>query len=66
MAKVSLSAVHNARFPPLPCNLDIELDFISDGLWMKPMALIWAACCAVISPHPDYSKKLLIDADVSG
>ena len=51
-----LVPLRNAKFAfqpdwPALTNLDIELDFINDGLWMKPMALIWAACARVISPQ---------------
>ncbi|MFV0263446.1 MAG: AsmA2 domain-containing protein YhdP [Kluyvera sp.] len=54
---------------PALTNLDIELNFINDGLWMKADK---AALGGVTASHleaaiPDYEKeKLLIDADING
>ncbi len=50
-------------------NLDIELNFINDGLWMKTdgVALGGVKASNLTAVIPDYSKeKLLIDADING
>ena len=50
-------------------NLDITLDFINDGLWMKTdrVALGGVTASNLAAAIPDYSKeKLLIDADING
>ncbi len=50
-------------------NLDIELNFLNDGLWMKTdsVALGGVTASNLTANIPDYSKeKLLIDADIKG
>ncbi len=50
-------------------NLDMELDFINDGLWMKaPQVKLGGVTGRNLrATIPDYSRsKLLIDADISG
>lgn len=50
-------------------NLDIELNFLNDGLWMKTdsVALGGVTASNLRANIPDYSKeKLLIDADIKG
>ncbi|WP_288821462.1 AsmA2 domain-containing protein YhdP [uncultured Leclercia sp.] len=69
-----LVPLHNATFafqPDWPAlkNLDIELNFINDGLWMKSdsVALGGVTASNLKAVIPDYSKeKLLIDADING
>ncbi|HHF9671888.1 AsmA2 domain-containing protein YhdP [Escherichia coli] len=64
----------NAKFAfqpdwPALTNLDIELDFINDGLWMKTDGVNLGGVRAsnLTAVIPDYSKeKLLIDADIKG
>lgn len=54
---------------PALTNLDIELDFINDGLWMKTDGVNLGGVRAsnLTAVIPDYSKeKLLIDADIKG
>lgn len=66
--------LRNAKFafqPDWPAleNLDIQLDFINDGLWMKSDEVKLGGVTArnLTAIIPDYSKeKLLIDADISG
>ncbi|WP_288420909.1 AsmA2 domain-containing protein YhdP [uncultured Pantoea sp.] len=66
--------VRNATFqfqPGWPAlqNLDIDLDFINDGLWMKAAQTRLGAVDArnVSAVIPDYLKeKLIIDGDLSG
>ncbi len=50
-------------------NLNIELNFLNDGLWMKTdsVALGGVTASNLTANIPDYSKeKLLIDADIKG
>ena len=50
-------------------NLDIELDFLNDGLWMKTdgVALGGVKATNLTAVIPDYLKELLIvDADING
>ncbi|WP_236275824.1 AsmA2 domain-containing protein YhdP [Enterobacter cloacae] len=69
-----LVPLHNATFafqPGWPAlkNLDIELNFLNDGLWMKSdsVALGGVTATNLTANIPDYSKeKLLIDADING
>jgi uncharacterized protein (TIGR02099 family) len=69
-----LVPLRNATFafqPDWPAlkNLDIELNFINDGLWMKSdsVALGGVTASNLTANIPDYSKeKLLIDADING
>jgi uncharacterized protein (TIGR02099 family) len=69
-----LVPLHNATFafqPDWPAlqNLDIELNFINDGLWMKTdsVALGGVTASNLTAVIPDYSKeKLLVDADING
>lgn len=69
-----LVPLRNATFafqPDWPAlnNLDITLDFINDGLWMKTdrVALGGVTASNLTAIIPDYSKeKLLIDADIAG
>lgn len=66
--------LRNATFafqPEWPAleDLDIELDFVNDGLWMKSdkVALGGVTGSKVTAIIPDYIKeKLLIDADING
>ncbi|MGL5698680.1 MAG: YhdP family protein, partial [Kluyvera sp.] len=54
---------------PALSNLDIELNFINDGLWMKAdKATLGGVTASNLNASiPDYSKeKLLIDADING
>ncbi|EFC0649412.1 AsmA2 domain-containing protein [Escherichia coli] len=69
-----LVPLRNAKFAfqpdwPALTNLDIELDFINDGLWMKTDGVNLGGVHAsnLTAVIPDYSKeKLLIDADIKG
>ncbi|HCS1408169.1 TPA: AsmA2 domain-containing protein YhdP [Shigella dysenteriae] len=69
-----LVPLRNAKFAfqpdwPALTNLDIELDFINDGLWMKTddVNLGDVRASNLTAVIPDYSKeKLLIDADIKG
>ncbi|EGY0148329.1 AsmA2 domain-containing protein YhdP [Escherichia coli] len=69
-----LVPLRNAKFAfqpdwPALTNLDIELDFINDGLWMKTdgVNLGGVRSSNLTAVIPDYSKeKLLIDADIKG
>jgi len=69
-----LVPLRNATFafqPDWPAleNLDIELDFVNDGLWMKSdkVALGGVTASNLTAIIPDYIKeKLLIDADING
>lgn len=69
-----LVPLRNAKFAfqpdwPALTNLDIELDFINDGLWMRSDKVNLGGVQAgnLTAVIPDYSKeKLLIDADISG
>ncbi|EOL4993662.1 TPA: AsmA2 domain-containing protein YhdP [Escherichia coli] len=69
-----LVPLRNAKFAfqpdwPALTNLDIELDFINDGLWMKTDGVNLGGVRAsnLTAVIPDYSKeKLLIDADIKG
>ena len=69
-----LVLLRNAKFAfqpdwPALTNLDIELDFINDGLWMKTDGVNLGGVRAsnLTAVIPDYSKeKLLIDADIKG
>ncbi|MEO3741041.1 AsmA2 domain-containing protein YhdP [Enterobacter sp. AG5470] len=69
-----LVPLRNATFafqPDWPAlkNLDIQLDFINDGLWMKSdnVALGGVTASNLTANIPDYVKeKLLIDADING
>ncbi len=69
-----LVPLRNATFafqPDWPAlqNLDIELDFLNDGLWMKSdkAALGGVTASNLTAIIPDYEKeKLLIDADING
>ncbi|WP_253381599.1 AsmA2 domain-containing protein YhdP [unidentified bacterial endosymbiont] len=69
-----LVPLRNATFafqPDWPAlkNLNIELNFINDGLWMKSdsVALGGVTASNLTANIPDYSKeKLLIDADING
>ncbi|MBY7239393.1 AsmA2 domain-containing protein YhdP [Escherichia coli] len=69
-----LVPLRNAKFAFQPdwsalTNLDIELDFINDGLWMKTDGVNLGGVRAsnLTAVIPDYSKeKLLIDADIKG
>jgi len=69
-----LVPLRNATFafqPDWPAlkNLDIELNFINDGLWMKTDSVALGGVTArnLTANIPDYSKeKLLIDADING
>ncbi len=69
-----LVPLRNAKFAfqpdwPALTNLDIELDFINDGLWMKTddVNLGGVRASNLTAVIPDYSKeKLLIDADIKG
>lgn len=54
---------------PALSNLDIDLNFLNDGLWMKaPMARLGEVDARnVTAVIPDYLKeKLIIDGDISG
>ncbi|WP_058910789.1 AsmA2 domain-containing protein YhdP [Entomohabitans teleogrylli] len=69
-----LVPLRNATFafqPDWPAlqNLNLELDFINDGLWMKTdeLALGGVKARNLTAIIPDYSEeKLLIDADIAG
>ncbi|NDJ56155.1 AsmA2 domain-containing protein [Enterobacteriaceae bacterium 4M9] len=69
-----LVPLRNATFafqPDWPAlqNLDIELDFLNDGLWMKAPAVMLGGVKAtnLAAAIPDYAReKLLIDADING
>ncbi|MCT4710056.1 AsmA2 domain-containing protein YhdP [Enterobacteriaceae bacterium H11S18] len=69
-----LVPLRNAKFafqPDWPAleNLNIELDFLNDGLWMKTPGVKLGGVTAsnLTAIIPDYSKeKLLIDSDISG
>src|SRR5690606_33021519 len=69
-----LVPLRNATFafqPDWPAlkNLDIELNFINDGLWMKSdsVALGGVTASNLKAVIPDYSKeKLIVDADING
>ena len=69
-----LVPLRNATFAfqpgwPALTNLDIELDFLNDGLWMKTNGVDLGGVKAsnLTAAIPDYSKeKLLIDADING
>ncbi|WLI76772.1 AsmA2 domain-containing protein YhdP [Kosakonia sp. H02] len=69
-----LVPLRNATFafqPDWPAlqNLDIELDFLNDGLWMKSdkVALGGVTASNLAAAIPDYIKeKLIIDADING
>ncbi len=69
-----LVPLRNATFafqPGWPAleNLDIELDFLNDGLWMKApkVALGGVTASNLKAAIPDYAReKLLIDADING
>ncbi|EIR7639760.1 AsmA2 domain-containing protein YhdP [Escherichia coli] len=69
-----LVPLRNAKFAfqpdwPALTNLDIELYFINDGLWMKTDGVNLGGVRAsnLTAVIPDYSKeKLLIDADIKG
>ena len=69
-----LVPLRNAKFAfqpdwPALTTLDIELDFINDGLWMKTDGVNLGGVRAsnLTAVIPDYSKeKLLIDADIKG
>jgi len=69
-----LVPLRNAKFafqPNWPAleNLNIELDFINDGLWMKSDEVKLGGVTGrnLTATIPDYSKdKLLIDSDISG
>lgn len=69
-----LVPLHNATYafqPDWPAlkNLDIELNFLNDGLWMKSRSVALGGVTAtnLTANIPDYSKeKLLIDADING
>ncbi|PLY43707.1 DUF3971 domain-containing protein [Lelliottia sp. F153] len=69
-----LVPLRNATFafqPDWPAlkNLNIELNFLNDGLWMKSdsVALGGVTASNLKAVIPDYSKeKLLIDADING
>lgn len=69
-----LVPLRNATFafqPDWPAlkNLNIELNFLNDGLWMKTdsVALGNVTASNLRAVIPDYSKeKLLIDADING
>ncbi|MBY7190925.1 AsmA2 domain-containing protein YhdP [Escherichia ruysiae] len=69
-----LVPLRNAKFAfqpdwPALTNLDIELDFINDGLWMKTDGVNLGGVRAsnLTAVIPDYSKEmLLIDADIKG
>ena len=69
-----LVPLRNAKFAfqpdwPALTNLDIELDFINDGLWMKTDGVNLGGVRAsnLTAVIPDYSKeKLLIDTDIKG
>ena len=69
-----LVPLRNAKFAfqpdwPALTNLDIELDFINDGLWMKTDGVNLGGVRAsnLTAVIPDYStEKLLIDADIKG
>ncbi|EPE8639561.1 AsmA2 domain-containing protein YhdP [Escherichia coli] len=69
-----LVPLRNAKFAfqpdwPALTHLDIELDFINDGLWMKTDGVNLGGVRAsnLTAVIPDYSKeKLLIDADIKG
>ena len=66
--------LHDATFAfqpdwPALTNLDIELNFINDGLWMKADKATLGGVTAsnLEAAIPDYEKeKLLIDADING
>ncbi|WP_436859061.1 AsmA2 domain-containing protein YhdP [Citrobacter tructae] len=69
-----LVPLRNAKFAfqpdwPALTDLNIELDFLNDGLWMKTDGVNLGAVRAtnLTAIIPDYSKeKLLIDADING
>lgn len=69
-----LVPLRNAKFAfqpdwPALTNLNIELDFLNDGLWMKTDGVDLGGVKAsnLTAVIPDYSKeKLLIDADITG
>lgn len=69
-----LVPLRNAKFAfqpdwPALTNLNIELDFINDGLWMKTDGVNLGGVRAsnLTAVIPDYAKeKLLIDADIKG
>lgn len=69
-----LVPLRNATFAfqsdwPALKNLNIELNFLNDGLWMKSdsVALGGVTASNLRAVIPDYSKeKLLIDADING
>lgn len=66
--------LHNATFAfqpdwPALTNLNINLNFLNDGLWMDADAVKLGGVTAsnLTAVIPDYSKeKLLIDADING
>ena len=66
--------LHDATFAfqpdwPALTNLDIELNFINEGLWMKADKATLGGVTAsnLEAAIPDYEKeKLLIDADING
>ncbi|EGT3574170.1 AsmA2 domain-containing protein [Citrobacter amalonaticus] len=69
-----LVPLRNAKFAfqpdwPALTDLNIELDFLNDGLWMKTDGVNLGGVKAtnLTAIIPDYSKeKLLIDADIQG
>ncbi|WP_263753868.1 AsmA2 domain-containing protein YhdP [Kosakonia cowanii] len=69
-----LVPLRNATFafqPDWPAlqNLDISLDFLNDGLWMKSDKVMLGGVTAskLAAAIPDYIKeKLIIDADING
>lgn len=69
-----LVPLRNAKFafqPNWPAleNLDIELDFVNDGLWMKSKKVKLGGVTGrnLSAAIPDYSKdKLLVDSVISG
>ncbi|HFZ8996174.1 TPA: AsmA2 domain-containing protein YhdP [Citrobacter freundii] len=69
-----LVPLRNAKFAfqpgwPALTDLNIELDFLNDGLWMKTPGVNLGGVRAsnLTAIIPDYSKhKLLIDADING
>lgn len=69
-----LVPLRNATFafqPDWPAlqNLNIELDFLNDSLWMKTPEVMLGGVKAtnLVAAIPDYSReKLLIDADING
>ena len=69
-----LVPLRNATFafqPDWPAlqKLDISLDFLNDGLWMKSDKVMLGGVTAsnLAAAIPDYIKeKLIIDADING